>query len=157
MFQICRKLKLLQKPLSELNRNHFAQIDKKEYALKEELAKIQSDLSQFPGDVGLQMAEKDISKQYQTIKKNAFAFLRQKAKISWLREGDENSSIFHNYIRQRHYQNRVLRLQDNFGQSISCQTKIENAFQGYYQELFTRRTHRTPINNEIMQEVRSSS
>ncbi|KAK7243685.1 hypothetical protein RIF29_38495 [Crotalaria pallida] len=49
----------------------------------------ESDLLQNPHDVHLQKAEKDLTKSYSGVKDSAMTFLRQKAKLMWLK-GDEN-------------------------------------------------------------------
>ncbi|KAK7251169.1 hypothetical protein RIF29_34124 [Crotalaria pallida] len=43
---VCKKLRLLQRPLTDLSKIHFAKIDKRELDLKEKLARIQGDLCQ---------------------------------------------------------------------------------------------------------------
>ncbi|KAK7273311.1 hypothetical protein RIF29_14360 [Crotalaria pallida] len=113
MFQICQKLKLLQRPLKELNRLFYANIDIREADIRDRLEKVQIELDQRSDDCILQQAEKDLMRQYSEIKKDALSFLKQKAKLLWLKEGDCNSKVFHNSIKTRQYQNRVLRLSNS--------------------------------------------
>ncbi|KAK7290075.1 hypothetical protein RIF29_04239 [Crotalaria pallida] len=53
---ICRKLHLLRKPLSVLNRCHFSDIDKRELDLREKLDNIQHEFIQRPLDTELHIA-----------------------------------------------------------------------------------------------------
>ncbi|KAK7267634.1 hypothetical protein RIF29_20312 [Crotalaria pallida] len=141
MYQVCRKLRGLQKPLRELNRRAYGDIDKKELQLRDELDAVQSSLVNSPDNIQLQQKEKCILNEYLEIKKAAYAFLRQKAKLTWLNEGDENTRIFHNSIKQRQYHNRVLRIQTEHG-FVDSQDQIAEAFMSYYEDLFRARNNR---------------
>ncbi|KAK7267604.1 hypothetical protein RIF29_20282 [Crotalaria pallida] len=61
---VCRKLFMLRKPLCKLNKDHFADIDKKEVTLRDELDDVQLKLVENPDDLNLQRSEKELIKQY---------------------------------------------------------------------------------------------
>ncbi|KAK7273151.1 hypothetical protein RIF29_14198 [Crotalaria pallida] len=86
-----------------------------ELKLKDQLDSIQQELVINPYDISLQCAERELVRQYVEVKSNAMSFMKQKAKLIWLREGDENTDIFHRSIKQRQYKNMILRLQNNNG------------------------------------------
>ncbi|KAK7266574.1 hypothetical protein RIF29_19223 [Crotalaria pallida] len=113
MYGVCRKLRALQKPLLEFNKKYFAGVDERELELSQKLEKVQAELNLNPQDIQLQIEEKEILRQYYKIKADALSFLRQKAKLQWLREGDENTKIFHNSIKQRQYINRISRINND--------------------------------------------
>ncbi|KAK7243177.1 hypothetical protein RIF29_37965 [Crotalaria pallida] len=75
MYKLYRKLRLL-KPISNLNREAFAHIDKQEMELRDRLHCIQTNLTTRPFDVALQAEEKDILMQYQVVSQATFSFLR---------------------------------------------------------------------------------
>ncbi|KAK7256465.1 hypothetical protein RIF29_29915 [Crotalaria pallida] len=58
--KVCSKLRLMRKPLSNLNKEAFANIDKREMDLRDRLHCIQTELMSRPLDVTLQAEEKDI-------------------------------------------------------------------------------------------------
>ncbi|KAK7260219.1 hypothetical protein RIF29_26080 [Crotalaria pallida] len=62
MFQICRKLQLLRAPLRKLNRLHFAQIDRREVEVREQLEMVKNELVLRPFDTALHLAEKDLTR-----------------------------------------------------------------------------------------------
>ncbi|KAK7273174.1 hypothetical protein RIF29_14222 [Crotalaria pallida] len=116
------------KPLSKLNRDHFSNIDKKEADLRSRLDLVQQELASRPTDLILHQAEKDLAKEYAVVKKAALSFLQQKAKLNWLRDGDSNTQLFHQSIKQRAYQNRVLHVTGADGISISDPYLIHDEF-----------------------------
>ncbi|KAK7268531.1 hypothetical protein RIF29_21231 [Crotalaria pallida] len=59
-----QKLQLLGAPLRKLNRLHFAQIDKREVEVREQLEMVQNELVLRPFDTALHLAEKDLTRQY---------------------------------------------------------------------------------------------
>ncbi|KAK7268027.1 hypothetical protein RIF29_20710 [Crotalaria pallida] len=151
MFQVCKKLISLQKPFRDLNKRAFKGIDSQEMQIREELDLVQSAIMQNPDDTNLHSREKDLTRRYLEVKEAAFAFLRQKGKLNWLIHGDENSKIFHNSIKQRLYQNRIVRLQTDQG-LINEHDQIATAFQTFYADLFTHTLNRNSANEAIFSE-----
>ncbi|KAK7243920.1 hypothetical protein RIF29_38733 [Crotalaria pallida] len=68
MYQVCRKLQKLQKPLSLLNRNCYSKIGERELVLKTQLDQVQNDLMQNPSDHQLQLAERILAKENKIMK-----------------------------------------------------------------------------------------
>ncbi|KAK7256366.1 hypothetical protein RIF29_29808 [Crotalaria pallida] len=125
-----------RKHLSILNREHFSSIDKKEIDLRQRLNLIQQELIVRPLDPNFHLAERDMIRQYNQVKNAADSFLRQKEKLTWLKDGDANTQIFHQSIKQRMYQNRVLNITSAGGISISDPSLIHKEFQSYYENLY---------------------
>ncbi|KAL2924546.1 C-Jun-amino-terminal kinase-interacting protein 4 [Bienertia sinuspersici] len=101
-----------------------------------------------------QLIEKEINadKEYREKHKNYMQFLRQKAKIEWVREGDENSALFHSNIRKRRIQNTVYTIKDKAGVFHDTPDGVQEAFLDYYQELLGSNIgDRRPVNREIVQ------
>jgi len=61
---------------------------------------------------------------------------KQRAKVSWLREGDRNTKYFHMCANQRKRKNQIVEIKDKQGNHCSSQRDIEQAFIHYFQELF---------------------
>nr|GEW78997.1 hypothetical protein [Tanacetum cinerariifolium] len=105
MFSLVFKLKLLKKPLRKLNfkqGNLFENV----VCLKAKLAGVQSSLSADPHNKALREEELRVLKAYRAALKDEELFLRQKAKVEWLRAGDSNSSYFHNVVKGRCNRNK---------------------------------------------------
>ncbi|KAK7255941.1 hypothetical protein RIF29_29370 [Crotalaria pallida] len=57
MYQVCKKLGMLKKPFSDLNKRKFTEIDKKKCDLRNRLDFIQSMLAQYPSDAMQQIMD----------------------------------------------------------------------------------------------------
>lgn len=56
------------------------------------------------------------------------SFLAQKTKIEWIIKGDENSALFHAFLRAKRSQNRVLSIQNAQGIMVETDSEIKQAF-----------------------------
>ncbi|KAK7273602.1 hypothetical protein RIF29_14658 [Crotalaria pallida] len=106
--------------------------NKKEVELKDHLLAVQSQLVLNPLDVLLQQEEKEVFLKLRDTQKVAYSFLKQKAKVDWMKGGDENSKFFHNAIKQRMYRNRILRIQDAASNFVTGQDQISDLFVKFY-------------------------
>ncbi|XP_074277873.1 uncharacterized protein LOC141601483 [Silene latifolia] len=101
MYQIVTKLKKLKKPLKELNRNNFSDVDKAVGVAKALLEDIQHQIHNTPTDHSLIEAEMAAADSLRHLSKVQYSFLSQKAQVEWLANGDDNTQFFHNHIRAR--------------------------------------------------------
>ena len=62
---------------------------------------------------------------------------RQRSRVEWLREGDQNTRYFHSKATQRRRRNHVYRLIDNSRIWTSTQDQVPPLFINYYNSLFT--------------------
>ena len=91
-------------------------------------------MHQYPGDPIYAQKEYDLTRALQEEKHNYNSFMHQRAKISLLRYGDDNTSIFHHSINQRRIHNRVnfLIMNDTF---ITDPAIIQRSFHDFYSDL----------------------
>lgn len=71
---------------------------------------------------------------YRLIHKSFLAFLAQKAKMSWCKDGEENKSLFHQSIKRRKVQNTVYAINDMNGHWQDNLQAINQAFLAYYKQ-----------------------
>lgn len=64
-------------------------------------------------------------------------FWRQKCREEWLRAGDRNTKYFHNCVKGRRVQNRILMLLDNLGNEHFSEGAKGNIAVEFYRDLFT--------------------
>lgn len=64
-------------------------------------------------------------------------FWRQKCHEEWLRAGDRNTKYFHNCVKGRRIQNRILMLLDEMGQEHFSEGAKGNIAVEYFRDLFT--------------------
>lgn len=58
-------------------------------------------------------------------------FLKQKAKVFWLREGDGNTKFFHKTIKGRQNRSRIQRVRNLNGEYVEDE-QVANSFLEYY-------------------------
>lgn len=61
---------------------------------------------------------------------------KQRAKENWLQFGDRNSKFFHACANQKHSRSRIQNIFDIDGRNCSTKEAIEEAFMGYFRDLF---------------------
>ena len=66
------------------------------------------------------------------LNKAYMEFLRQKANVSWIKEGDSNSALFHAVIRGRQKQNSILSIVNAEGIRLIEPLEITTAFINFY-------------------------
>ncbi|XP_074291932.1 uncharacterized protein LOC141618749 [Silene latifolia] len=112
MFQVAKKLKMLKKPLKELNSEAYAGIETSTKVALLHLYSVQGQLHLDPTNIGLQQLVKEASDLYRDREDALRSFMSQKAKVLWLSEGDDNTHYFHSAIKARRMQNRILGIYD---------------------------------------------
>ncbi|KAL2934380.1 LINE-1 retrotransposable element ORF2 protein [Bienertia sinuspersici] len=135
MFKVVRKLKLMKASLKELHKNNYSYVQQQLLCAKQELTNSQNMHHKFPADPIISSYEGEVTRNYDQVRKAYETDIIQKAKISWLQYGDENSSIFHKALKVRKYQQSFLELKDMNGIPRKGFGNITNAFEEYYKLL----------------------
>ncbi|XP_021721522.1 uncharacterized protein LOC110689101 [Chenopodium quinoa] len=79
--------------------------------------------------------ESDARERFLAAHSAKLKFLKQKAKLHWMKDGDVNSSYFYACIRKRRVHNNVYSIQLENGDIIQDLDKIAEAFISFYKEL----------------------
>nr|GEZ34524.1 hypothetical protein [Tanacetum cinerariifolium] len=143
MFSLVSKLKLLKKPLRKLNfeqGNLFENVVR----LKAELAGVQSSLFDDPHNKALREEELKVLKAYRAALKDEELFLRQKAKVEWLRAGDSNSSYFHNVFKGRRNRNIISYIENMDGVSFRG-NNVGDQFVNYFKNVLGQSSEVLPF------------
>uniref|UniRef100_A0A803PGT5 Uncharacterized protein n=1 Tax=Cannabis sativa TaxID=3483 RepID=A0A803PGT5_CANSA len=81
------------------------------------------------------------------------SFLHQKSKVQWLKDGDENTAIFHASIRTRRAANRIYSITDMEGHWTDQPKEVSKAFLNYYNDLLgTKMERRIPVIPSIIKQ-----
>lgn len=93
MFKLCRKLKALKYPLRSLSKSSYSNIHSGVLDAKEKLLNLQMQLLSWPSDrlSQLEKAEAHLLVELSFVEES---FLRQKSRIRWLKDGDQNTIFF---------------------------------------------------------------
>ncbi|XP_056697466.1 uncharacterized protein [Spinacia oleracea] len=107
MYCVVHKLKKVKLALKDLNKSGFNDIQAADLQAYNAMIEAQNAMHQHTDDLNLADAELQVIQEYK-IKHQAYLdFLRQKSKAAWIKDGDENTSLFHQSIKARNSQNQV--------------------------------------------------
>ncbi|GKB28957.1 RNA-directed DNA polymerase, eukaryota, reverse transcriptase zinc-binding domain protein [Tanacetum coccineum] len=112
MYKVVQRLKLLKKPLNNLNWQNGNLFDRTAI-LKEKLNEAQDKLDSDPFNLAKKHGAVNLLNDYTKAAEEELKLLHQKAKIQWLRGGDKNSAYFHNILKSRKNKSRI--------ESICCE------------------------------------
>ncbi|XP_074267102.1 uncharacterized protein LOC141590406 [Silene latifolia] len=135
MFRMVRKLKLLKPSLKKLNRDLFSDIERNADVAYNLLLDCQQQLQGDITNTQLMDKEKQIRESYHLLDDARTAYLRQKAKFAWVHDGDANTHMFHQAIKQRQIHNKVLQIENMDGVECRDPNDILQAFVDYYKSL----------------------
>ena len=77
------------------------------------------------------MAEAGAQKTYLNALRDEESFWRDKARMSWLSDGDHNASLFHRVVRQQAVQGRIQLLRDG-DRDVDDPTELGSHVVAYY-------------------------
>ncbi|XP_026442645.1 uncharacterized protein LOC113342265 [Papaver somniferum] len=134
------KLKRLKKILKAWNWEVFgdvkANLAKVEEKVLEEILKSNND----PTNINLLNNLVTARGEYDMAAHNYHTFLRDKARINWIKEGDINSKFFHTSIKLRQSQNSITELEDSSGNIITDQKGIVDNLIDHFNKKFEYQT-----------------
>ncbi|GJV54642.1 sugar transport protein 13 [Tanacetum coccineum] len=131
MFRVVKKLKNLKKPLRKLlydKGNVHANVNK----LRTNLDAIQTALDVDPFNVALREREATCVIEFNEAVLTEEHFLKQKAKIQWLKEGDANSAYSHKAVKSRVSRSRIDIVTNSEGVVFDNNT-VHDAFVMHYE------------------------
>ncbi|XP_060972180.1 uncharacterized protein LOC115717537 [Cannabis sativa] len=151
MYQIVAKLKALKLVFKKINQEGFTESQSATIQVARTLNFCQDKLLLDPQNLVLQQEESDARIAFTQAYKNYQLFLRQKAKTSWIRDGDDNIAVFHASLKARNNQNRILSIVDAHGTRVDDPNKITEVFLGYYQQLLgTKMMNRRKVIGQVL-------
>ncbi|GJZ32164.1 hypothetical protein Tco_0577600 [Tanacetum coccineum] len=106
MFQVVSKLKNLTRPIRKLLFDH-GNLHSNVKSLQYELDKVQVNLDADPFNANLREEEAVYVQAYNDALILEERFLKQKAKIEWLRVGDTNSAYFYKSVKSKVSRSRI--------------------------------------------------
>ncbi|GJZ34000.1 hypothetical protein Tco_0579436 [Tanacetum coccineum] len=106
MFQVVKILKSLEQPLRNLLKSQ-GNLHDRVVRLRHELDEVQKALDKDPACVSLREEEGVYLRAFNEATLDEERFLKQKAKLEWLRVGDSNSAYFHKTVKERVSRNRI--------------------------------------------------
>ncbi|KAJ6868614.1 hypothetical protein NC651_033634 [Populus alba x Populus x berolinensis] len=151
MFTLCRKLKLLKRPLKELNKLHYSHISQRVTRAEEELDSLQSLLNQDCDNIHLQSQVKHLRSQLVHLKSAKLSYYWQKLKFTFLKEADKGTRFFHALLSQKHRRNHIPAIQVPSSTYSSSVDEVGDEFVRYFKNLLGSTKQTNPINEEVIQ------
>ncbi|XP_062076508.1 uncharacterized protein LOC133781498 [Humulus lupulus] len=153
MYQLVFLLKQLKSGLKSLNRQGRGDVELQEKEAYQHLLNIQQQLQLDPSNSELILAEIKSRKDFSVAHKNYIQYLSQKAKVDWIKSGDENTKMFHTSLKVRRQQNTIYSIRDQNGNWVDNQEGVIKAFLEFYDSLLgTKIEGRTRVHKRIVQE-----
>lgn len=144
MFGLVTKLKRLKKVIRKLNYNQgnlFCKVRK----LQTELERIQSEVVADPTNKELRFEEMAYVKAFNEAVQDEELFLKQKAKVHWLREGDQNTKYFHKSVKERINKGRIESIEDMDGNRFYGE-QVSEQFVAHFKNVLGNSKEVDPIN-----------
>ncbi|GAV92873.1 LOW QUALITY PROTEIN: hypothetical protein CFOL_v3_36251, partial [Cephalotus follicularis] len=130
-----KKLRLLKPLLKELHNRSFKDPSTVCTNLMKELCAQQAALDVDPSNVEARNREQQILEDYHKASRVEEAFLKQKARVQWLKLGDSNSAYFHRVVKVRQARNTIDRILKEDGQWTQNQEEVANECVRYYSNI----------------------
>jgi len=135
MYQLCCKFRKLKQELKLFNKTHFSNISNRVKDAKDEMDKAQQAMHTTHGNTTLCMRERDVVRNYASTVRAEESFFKQKARIQWLRLGDQNTSFFHKSVNGRHNRSRLLSVTREDGEVVEGHEAVKSEVIAYFQSV----------------------
>lgn len=113
LLNLCLKLKGLKQNLKWWNKNEFGDINLKHGTLLNELSAIETELQGAWSDT-LWERLLAVRKEFFEADKQHEIFLKQKARVNWLKAGDKNSRYFHLTVQEKRKYNAFISMRQTW-------------------------------------------
>ncbi|GAV78195.1 hypothetical protein CFOL_v3_21663 [Cephalotus follicularis] len=130
-----KKLRMIKPVLKELHRNFFKDPVLESAMIKQDLIAQQAKLDEDPTNEEARSTEKQLLEKYYKASWVEESFLKQKARVQWLRLGDSNSAYFHRVIKVRQARNTIIKIRKADGEWTKNQEEVGRESVSYFSNL----------------------
>ncbi|XP_038993191.1 uncharacterized protein LOC120116865 [Hibiscus syriacus] len=81
-------------------------------------------------------------------------YWEQRAKVNWLRFGDNNTAFFHHFTSNRRHKNKITTLKTDDGLIVNIEVGIRDVARDYFLTLFTSNVRQ--VDDRIMNDIATS-
>ncbi|XP_026416967.1 uncharacterized protein LOC113312428 [Papaver somniferum] len=151
IFIFMNKLKRLKNILKTWNWEIFGNVQENLKKVEDKVMEetIKSDVD--PANISLLNNLVTARGNYEMAANNYNTFLRDKARLNWIKDGDMNSKFFHTSIKMRQSQNTISELENDSGDIITTQQGISDLLIDYFKKKFEHQS--VQINDSIFDVV----
>ncbi|XP_071718721.1 uncharacterized protein [Rutidosis leptorrhynchoides] len=132
MFRVVKRLRGLKSPIRKLMWSK-GNIHTRVIELRNQLDEVQIQLDRFPQNLDIRNQERDMLMKFNEACLEEESFLKQKAKVEWLRAGDSNTSYFHRMVKGHTNRNHIHSVLNNNNMLVEGD-KVPDIFVNHYKE-----------------------
>ncbi|KAL3646608.1 hypothetical protein CASFOL_009575 [Castilleja foliolosa] len=147
---LCCKLKALKGPLKELNNLHFSHIFSRAKIATAELENDTILLQADPNNAALKNKVKCSRVNAQFLEKAAFDFFSQKAKCTYINQGDRGTKFFHAMVKRNANRRHISAITLEDGSITTSSQQVADEFVGHFKNLLGTSDFCTPIDIDIL-------
>ncbi|XP_062089326.1 uncharacterized protein LOC133795881 [Humulus lupulus] len=153
MFVVVQKLKAVKSMLKDFNKHIIGDVAVQYHQSLQDLQLIQEKLHKDPLNEMLVAKEVETRQLLKVAAKNYNSFFAQKEKIGWIKEGDDNTKLFHRSIKMKREQSKVYAIRTEQGTWVDDYEKVTEAFVEFYKKLLGgEMVNREKVNKKVVQE-----
>ncbi|XP_044461836.1 uncharacterized protein LOC123193110 [Mangifera indica] len=141
VFKVISKLKKLKVELKKFNKESFGHISERVLEAIRQLENIQEPLRINLLDEELARAEKFSLESYRSLLLAEESLARQKSKVHWLKEGDQNTKFFFKSIKDRRNRNSIYGIQRENGSLVHNMEEVKEEFVEHFKSVLNGNEH----------------
>ena len=135
MSRLHQKMKRLKAKLKEFNQDEFGNVTHKVTEKRKNLADIQTLVLNNPLDKNLIEMEGKLSLELNALLQAEESYYKQKSRISWIREGDQNTKFFQKIVAAQTSRSSITVLNDATGNKLTSFSQISGEAVNFFQNL----------------------
>lgn len=132
-FRLVQRLKNMKPHLRKL-RSAMGGLSQRVQSCRQEMLAAQRSIDADPLDESLRRTHATRYAEFLEAKADEESFFKQRAKVRWLREGDNNTAFFHNTVREKNCAHRIEAISDMHG-NFFVGEEVPSQFVKFYEEL----------------------
>ncbi|GAV85491.1 Exo_endo_phos domain-containing protein [Cephalotus follicularis] len=131
-----KKLRILKPVLKEFHTRHFNNLATECTRLKQLIEIQQASLDEDPTNEEARSNEKKLLDKYNAACWKEESYLKQKARVNWLKLGNSNSAFFHRAVKMRQARNSIDKIQKANGEWTKSQKEVGEESVKFFTDLF---------------------
>lgn len=135
MFNLQKRLRNVKLKLKEWNHTVFGNIFKEKANIEQKLEQIHKDGIAGRGDEQSREQEKVLTQQWHTRCQQEETFWKQKSRVLWLKEGEQNTKFFHRSAIDYRNANRILELKNHEGDILRNHDDISGLLTNHFSNI----------------------
>ncbi|VFQ76078.1 unnamed protein product [Cuscuta campestris] len=150
MYQVIQKLKQLKGPLKKLNKSKFQNLDSQIDQIRTKLHIVQADQRANSSNTNLAKFEKELTQELHQKLIASFLMKCQQSKADWITYGDQDTKLFHAWVKKRRAQTHLTAIAKEDGEVVEGKTKVAKVLVEFYQNQLGRTMETEDINPNII-------